>query len=109
MNIFDREPKKLKEIMEKEKITWRSIASQAVTTRWNAGTPTYYVLDGKGIIRYKWVGSPGEKAIDTALEKLLHEAVNNTKKRPQRRRRPKPRDKAASDPPNSAPRRQKAQ
>ena len=66
--------------MEKEKITWRSIASQAVTSRWNAGTPTYYVLDGKGVIRYKWVGSPGEKAIDTALEKLLHEAVNNMKK-----------------------------
>ena len=80
MNIFDREPKKLKEIMEKEKITWRSIASQAVTSRWNAGTPTYYVLDGKGVIRYKWVGSPGEKAIDTALEKLLHETENNTKK-----------------------------
>ena len=80
MNIFDREPKKLKEIMEKEKITWRSIASQAVTSRWNAGTPTYYVLDGKGVIRYKCIGSPGEKAIDTALEKLLHEAENNTKK-----------------------------
>jgi hypothetical protein len=80
VNIFDREPKKLKEIMEKERITWRSIASQAVTSRWNAGTPTYYVLDGKGVIRYKWVGSPGEKAIDTALEKLLLEAENNTKK-----------------------------
>ena len=80
MNIFDREPKKLKEIMEKEKITWRSIASQAVTSRWNAGTPTYFLVDGKGVIRYKWVGSPGEKAIDRALEKLLHEAENNTKK-----------------------------
>ena len=80
MNIFDREPKKLKEIMEKEKITWRSIASQAVTSRWNAGTPTYYVIDPNGVIRYKWVGSPGEKAIDRALEKLIHEAENNTKK-----------------------------
>ena len=80
MNIFDREPKKLKEIMDKEKITWRSIASQAVTSRWNAGTPTYYVLDGEGVIRYKWVGSPGEKVIDAALEKLLHEAANTTKK-----------------------------
>ena len=80
MNIFDREPKKLKEIMEKEKITWRSIASQAVTSRWNAGTPTYYVIDPNGVIRYKWVGSPGEKVIDTALEKLLHEEENKTKK-----------------------------
>jgi hypothetical protein len=80
VNIFDREPKKLKEIMEKEKITWRSIASQAVTSRWNAGTPTYYLLDGKGIIRYKWVGSPGEKAIDMALEKLIHKSEKGTKK-----------------------------
>ena len=80
MNIFDREPKMLKEIMEKEKITWRSIASQAVTSRWYAGTPTYYVIDGKGVIRYKWVGSPGEKAIDTALERLIHQAEKDTKK-----------------------------
>jgi len=80
VNIFDREPKKLKEIMEKEKITWRSIASQAVTSRWNAGTPTYYVIDPNGVIRYKWIGSPGEKAIDTALEKLIHQAEKDMKK-----------------------------
>ena len=80
MNIFDREPKKLKEIMVKEKITWRSIASQAVTSRWNAGTPTYYVIDPNGVIRYKWVGSPGEKAIEMALEKLIHQAEKDTKK-----------------------------
>jgi hypothetical protein len=79
VNIFDREPKKLKEIMEKEKITWRSIASQAVTSRWNAGTPTYYVIDVKGVIRYKWVGSPGEKAIEMALEKLIHQAEKDAK------------------------------
>jgi hypothetical protein len=80
VNIFDREPKKLKEIMEKEKITWRSIASEAVTSRWNAGTPTYYVIDVKGVIRYKWVGAPGEKAIEMALDKLIHQAENDRKK-----------------------------
>ena len=79
MNIFDREPKKLKEIMEKEKITWRSIASEAVTSRWNAGTPTYYVIDVKGVIRYKWVGSPGEKAIEMALEKLIHDTEKSAR------------------------------
>jgi hypothetical protein len=66
--------------MEKEQVTWRSISSQEVTSRWNAGTPTYYVIDAKGVIRYKWVGSPGEKAIDTALEKLLDQAEKDTKK-----------------------------
>ena len=79
VNVVGHEPKKLKEIMDKEKITWRSIASQAVTSRWNAGTPTYYVLDGKGVIRYKWVGSPGEKAIEMALEKLIHQTEEDTK------------------------------
>jgi hypothetical protein len=34
----------------------------------------YYVIDGKGTIRYKWVGAVGEKAIDAALEKLIQEA-----------------------------------
>jgi len=79
VNIFDYEPKKLKEVMDKEQITWRSIASQAVTSRWNAGTPTYYVIDVKGVIRYKWVGSPGEKAIDGALEKLIRQAEIDAK------------------------------
>ena len=74
VNVLGHEQKKLKEVMDKEQVPWRSISSQAVTSRWNAGTPTYYVIDVKGVIRYKWVGSPGEKAIDTALEKLLQEA-----------------------------------
>ena len=80
VNVVGHEPKKLKEVMEKEQLTWRSISSQEVTTRWNAGTPTYYVIDARGVIRNKWVGSPGEKAIDTALEKLIHETEDDTKK-----------------------------
>lgn len=34
------------------------------------------------VIRHKWVGAPGEKAIDTALEKLINEAETNGKKSP---------------------------
>jgi hypothetical protein len=34
------------------------------------------------VIRHKWIGSPGEKAIDTALEKLINEAEGNGKKWP---------------------------
>ena len=80
VNVVGHEPKKLKEVMEKERVTWRSISSQAVTARWNAGTPTYYVIDANGVIRHKWVGSPGEKAIEMALEKLIHQAEEDTKK-----------------------------
>ena len=69
------EPKKLKAVMEKEKLNWRSFADQRIISpKWSArGTPAYYVFDHKGVIRYKWIGYPGAKAIDAALEKLLKE------------------------------------
>jgi hypothetical protein len=65
--------------MEKEKLSWRSFADQgAIVSKWKlSGTPTFYVLDAKGVIRHKWVGSPGEKAIDAALEKLIQETERN--------------------------------
>ena len=83
----------VKQVSEKEKLTWRSFADQgAIVGKWNLpGTPTFYVLDHKGVIRYKWVGSPADykgeglpdkKAIDTALEKLIQDAERNAKKTP---------------------------
>jgi hypothetical protein len=72
--------------MTKENVTWRTFAdlgdaSQgAIATRWNlTNTPTLYVLDARGIIRHKWVGGPGAKAIDDALEKLVEEAEGRGK------------------------------
>jgi len=76
---------KLKEVMNKESLTWRSFADPrdqkdggyfgAICAKWNLeGTPTLYVLDHKGVIRYKWLGSPGEKTIDDSLAKLIKEA-----------------------------------
>ena len=69
--------------MDKEKLNWRSFADgRAISEKWNAATPNYYVLDHRGEIRYKWVGSPGAKAIDAALERLIKEAEGNGKKPP---------------------------
>ena len=80
---FDYAPEKLKKVMEKEKLNWRSISSRPVAVKWSArGTPTYYVIDSKGLIRYKWSGYPGAKAIDAALEKVIKEAEGNAKKTP---------------------------
>ena len=42
-------------------------------------TPTVYVIDPKGVIRRKWVGGPGEKAIDAALDVLIEEAEGSRK------------------------------
>ena len=85
-NRYD--PKKLKEVMDKEKLNWRSFADTSdgeglglISSLWNLqGTPTLFVLDHKGVIRYRWLGSPGEKALDEALNKLIKEAEGNDKK-----------------------------
>ena len=73
------EPKNLKQVMDKEKLNWRSFGDKgAINTHWNApGTPTYYIIDHQGVIRNKWYGHPGEKALDSALEKLIKVAEGN--------------------------------
>ena len=65
--------------MERDKLNWRSIADDGtVADKWNQpGTPLYYLVDPHGTIRGKWVGYPGQKALDAALEKLIHEAESN--------------------------------
>jgi hypothetical protein len=67
----------LKKVMEEEKITWRSWWNGPEGTRgplakkWNVhGWPTIYVVDAKGVIRYKNVRG---KKMDEAVEKLLAE------------------------------------
>ncbi len=83
VNVNDRESKNLRATMAAEKMNWRSFAYQeAINAKWNPNTPGYYVLDPKGVIRHKWVGPPGEKAIDTALETLIREAETGGKKDP---------------------------
>jgi hypothetical protein len=69
------EPAKLKQVMAKEKLNWRSFADQRVISPvWSArGTPAYYVIDHEGVIRHKWMGYPGAKVIDDGLERLLKE------------------------------------
>src|SRR6266852_5706139 len=66
--------------MDKEKMNWRSFAHQeAINAKWNPSTPSYYVLDPRGVIRHKWVGAPGEKALDKAMERLIGESENEDK------------------------------
>ena len=78
--------KELKEIMDKENLPWRSFVDLGnagageIATKWNhSATPTFYLLDHKGVIRYKWAAPPGEKVMDAALEKLIKEAERDKK------------------------------
>ena len=66
---------KLKEVMVREQLTWRTVVRRdAINEQWNnPATPSYYVIDHNGVIRHKWVGNPGAAAIDAALEKLIGE------------------------------------
>ncbi len=68
--------------MVKEKLNWRSFVDRgAIAEKWKpAGTPAFYIIDPKGVIRYKWAGAPGAKAIDAALEKVIQEAEPDAKK-----------------------------
>ncbi len=73
----DEDLDKLKVRMEKENITWRSwrnggSTSGPISTQWNvSGWPTIYLIDSKGVIRYKNVRGD---ALDEAIEKLVAEA-----------------------------------
>ena len=66
VNTNAKEPQKLKQVMDQEKLPWRSFADNGdIVRQWNlAGTPTIYLIDHAGVIRRKWVGAPGEKALD---------------------------------------------
>jgi uncharacterized protein (TIGR03000 family) len=72
-------------VIEKNKITWRSFVDvgQAgagpIATKWNLpATPTFYVIDAQGVIRYKWAGAPGAKVMDAALDELIDAAAIKT-------------------------------
>jgi hypothetical protein len=89
VHVGGNDAKQLKEVMEKEKLPWRSFVDAGtagagpIATRWNlSATPTFYVIDYKGVIRYKWAGAPGEKVMDAALDKLIKAAEGNGKNTP---------------------------
>jgi len=67
---------RVRQAMKKENITWRSWwdggnTGGPIAKAWNvSGWPTIYVLDAKGVIRYKNVR---ERKMDEAVDKLLAE------------------------------------
>ena len=76
----DKDRDKLKEVMKTEEITWRSwwdggSTNGPIASKWNVrGWPTVYVLDAKGVIRYKNVRG---EAMDEAVDELLAEMKTN--------------------------------
>ena len=71
----------MKEINARYDLRWRSFVDLGnagagpIARQWNhVATPTMYLIDHKGVIRRKWLGTPGEKAIDEAIMRLIREA-----------------------------------
>lgn len=70
----DRSREKLKEVIQKENITWPNWfdgggTGGPIAKQWNVyAWPTVYLLDAKGVIRYK-----GRFDLDTRIEKLMTE------------------------------------
>ena len=66
--------------LKRDNITWRSFwdggnTSGPIASRWNVrGWPTIYVLDHKGVIRYK---NTRGAAMDKAVDALLKEAKSS--------------------------------
>ena len=77
----DEDLEALQDVLKKERITWRSFwngpdgTSGPISTRWNvSGWPTLFLIDHTGVIRHKWLGSPGEEVMDKAIEELVAQA-----------------------------------
>src|SRR5262245_20588125 len=88
VNINCLDPRKLKEVMDREQLHFRSFTDTAqgeglgvISSAWNLiGTPTVFVLDHKGAIRYSRRGVPDVKIINEVLNNLIKEVERDDKK-----------------------------
>ena len=87
VNISEPNPAALRKVVEKHNLTWRSFSDPptsegygAIAKKWNlAATPTIYLIDHQGVIRYKWLGGAREKVIDHAVEELIQKVEAGAK------------------------------
>lgn len=76
VNGDDADPDLEKKNTEKE-ISWRSFKNKrdgqpSIAEEWNVqGWPTLYLIDHEGIIRHKWLGSPGDETLDKEIDALV--------------------------------------
>ena len=68
-------------LMAKENLPWRSFVDPGnactgpIATAWCVPpTPTFFLIDHRGVIRHKWTGAPGAKVVDEAVDRLIREA-----------------------------------
>ena len=73
----------LTEFLEKEKMPWAhwwdGMQGPIAKTFKVCAFPTMYLIDAKGMIRKKWIGSPGNEVLDKAVEELVAEMEKKKK------------------------------
>ncbi len=76
----DGDKDKLRALIQKEDITWRSWwdpegrrnADGPIARQFNIHTrPTYYLIDHRGVIRHRFIGTPGARKLDAAIDELV--------------------------------------
>ena len=74
----DDEKETLTKFLEKEPMPWTHWWLGSDSTLTDAlrvqAFPTLYLIDAKGVIRKKWIGSPPNDVLDKAVEELVKEA-----------------------------------
>ena len=80
----DQDREALKQVLKDQQITWRSFWNSGSTTgpisqKWGVqGWPSLWLIDAKGVIRNKWLGSPNGDALDKEIDKLLAEMESSS-------------------------------
>jgi RNA polymerase sigma factor (sigma-70 family) len=70
-------PGVVKQFFQDHSPPWRSFQDKragkpSISKAWKlAGWPTLYLIDPRGVIRQRWVGSPGREVLEREIEKLL--------------------------------------
>lgn len=75
----DQDEKELAEQLKEHQVTWRSFKNgnggKTISNDFKvSGWPTLFLIDHKGVVRKKWVGSPANEVLDKEIDKLVAEA-----------------------------------
>lgn len=69
--------KELQATVKENDLTWRDWwdGDQAIARAWDvSGYPTLVLIDHKGVVRRRFLGNPGAKELDQAVDRLVEEA-----------------------------------
>jgi len=76
----DKDRDDVKKTLVDQKITWRSFwnggsTNGPISRAWKiTGYPTLFLIDDRGVIRDKWLGTPAAETLDKAVEALVKQA-----------------------------------